>query len=247
MNRNSLEKFLDRISYEREELIDDISDLPVKLPNIKVGDFGCGLSYITWCLMLEIPDSIIVGIDKYDSEEIPPELERIFGRQEIEEKETYRSIEIVQNRNDDFLCKIHSINEIPSDELLLRDICYEVNIKNRNPIIQKGDIVTGENIFPYFNEYFDLIYCKRVLFNIFGEDNKSIIFALNNITNALKPGGWFCLIEIEEILSEANIEKYLTQANFDIKSSRKVNRPYETLSNIQPHIYLIYHCQKRNS
>jgi len=201
MNKNKHEQFLEFIKDKREELLEDLLDLPLR--KIKeVGDFGCGRGFFTWCLKHEIPNSACVGIDTFDPK-TPPDFYEF-------------SIDIVRNFFKEY-----------ADESI---------------DFVKGNLVTGENL----PSEFDLIYCKRVLFNIynhywFDELKKSI----DNIANALKSCGWLCLIEIQETKFKEILEKNLKQANFEFNTPRCVYRKYETLEKpYEKYPYLIYQCKK---
>ena len=124
----------------------------------------------------------------------------------------------------------------------IRDWYMEINVTNR-PDFRQGNVVSGENI-PFG---FDLIYCKRVMYNVFlkgGE--KELSQAINHITQALKPSGWFCLVEIYEFQFNAILGEILIQANFAFTPARCFYRPYNTLlKNYDTYPYLAYHCQKK--
>lgn len=108
----------------------------------------------------------------------------------------------------------------------------------------KGDIIIGENL----PDDFDLIYCKRVLFNIFGDDKKSELSqTINHISQALKPNGWFCLIEINESYFKTVLEEILVQENFDFMHPRVLYRQYKTPEKtFEKYPYLMYQCKKVN-
>ncbi len=112
-----------------------------------------------------------------------------------------------------------------------------------SPSVVKGDIVTGENL----PENLDLIYCKRVMYNICTGDNgdAAILQAIKNISNAVVVGGWFCFVEIQVSWFKPTIEEILTQENFEFNTPRLVHRPYKTLEKYYPEYpYLIYQCKK---
>jgi len=206
MAKDSIQRFLDRIKSDREELREDLMGLPLNKSECKVGDFGCGWGYITWCLMHEIPNSECIGIDKFDPDN-PPTL-------------SYEQFSIDNVRS--------LFEEIDADQ---------------SPDFQKGDIVKGENL----SSGFDLIYCKRVLYNIFISNNgdAELKQAINHIANALKSNGRFCLVEIQEAQFKSILEKSLIQANFEFDPPRCVGRLYKTLEKIyDQYPYLIYQCKK---
>jgi len=203
MDEIKYQQFLDYIKPRMEELREDLVGLPINAFK-KVGDFGCGWGFTTWCLMREIPNSECIGIDKFDPEN-PPTWSNDF------------SLEYVQN-------------------------WYKEIDANNYPDFRQGDIVKGENL----PSDFDLIYCKRVLYNIFLTKGESeLIQAINHIVQALKPNGWFCLIEIQESNFKAVLEDSLTQTNFEFNPPRCLYRPYETLEGKDDkYPYLIYQCKK---
>ena len=208
MDKSRYQQFLHRVKREREELQEDLINLPLNASTskYKVGDFGCGWGYITWCLMHEIPNSECVGIDKFDPADPP-----ILANEEFS-FDRVRSLFI----------------EIGADQ---------------SPDFRKGDIVKGENL----SSGFDLIYCKRVLFNIFKGNNgdAELKQAINHIANALKSDGWFCLVEIQEAQFKDILEKSLAQANFELDPPRCVCRLYKTpLKDYEQYPYLIYQCKK---
>lgn len=110
------------------------------------------------------------------------------------------------------------------------------------PRFIQGDIVADENL----HQDFDLIYCKRVMYNIFGDGKvKELSQAINHISQALKPNGWFCLIEINEPYFRTVLEEILTQANFEFSPARCLYRPYRTLEKLnEKYSYLAYQCKK---
>jgi len=124
----------------------------------------------------------------------------------------------------------------------IRDLYMKIDVEN-HPDFRQGNIVSGENI-PYG---FNLIYCKRVMYNIFlkgGE--KELSQAINHITRALVPSGWICLVDIYEPQFKAFLEEILFQANFAFTPARCFYRPYNTLfKSYDTYPYLIYHCQKK--
>lgn len=112
-----------------------------------------------------------------------------------------------------------------------------------SPSVTKGDIVTGENL-PI---NLDLIYCKRVLYNISTGDNgdTAILQAIKNIANALLFEGWFCFVEPDGNNIKSILEEILTKANFKFDAPRHVQRPYQALTKYDPEYpYLIYQCRK---
>lgn len=203
MDEITYQQFIDYIKPKIEELREDLIDLPINAFE-KVGDFGCGWGFTTWCLMREIPNSECIGIDKFDPEN-PPTWSKDF------------SLEYVQNW----------YKEIDQDE---------------HSDFRQGDIVKGENI----PSDFDLIYCKRVLYNIYLSNGEpELAQAINHIARALKPNGWFCLIEIQESYFKAILEESLTKENFEFGTPRYLYRPYETLlDNYDKYPYLVYQCKK---
>lgn len=117
----------------------------------------------------------------------------------------------------------------------------QINTENP-PYFLKGDIVIGENL-PLG---FDLIYCKRVMYNIFGDSKEEgLSQAINHISQALKPNGWFCLIEINEPYFKTVLEEILIRANFEFTSARCLYRPYRTLEKVyEKYPYLVYQCKR---
>jgi SAM-dependent methyltransferase len=117
----------------------------------------------------------------------------------------------------------------------------QIDAKNY-PDFWQGDIVSGENL-PLD---LDLIYCKRVMHNIFsnkGEDE--LARAIKHIAQALMPNGWFCLIEIRESYFKTILEETLIQAKFEFSSPRCCYRPYQTLlKKFANYPYWIYQCKK---
>jgi len=116
-----------------------------------------------------------------------------------------------------------------------------INAENP-PEFRQGNIVSGENL-PFG---FDLIYCKRVMYNIFlTGDETELSQAINHIVQALRPSGWFSLVEIYESRFKTVLEEILIQANFAFLHPRYVRRPYKTLlKDYDTYPYLIYQCQK---
>jgi hypothetical protein len=125
----------------------------------------------------------------------------------------------------------------------VRSLFKEIDA-DQSPNFRKGDIVKGENL----SSGFDLIYCKRVLYNIFISNNgdDELKQAINHIANALKSDGWFCLVEIQEAQFKSFLEKSLIQANFKFDPPRCVYRLYNPLfgKNDPRYPYLIYQCKK---
>lgn len=117
----------------------------------------------------------------------------------------------------------------------------QINADNFPHFLQ-GDIVSGENL----PSYFDLIYCKRVMYNIFSNGSeKELSQAINHIAQALKFNGWFCLIEINESHFKTALEKNLIQANFEFTPARCLYRSYRTLLEVyEKYPYLVYQCKK---
>jgi hypothetical protein len=231
MSLDKLQQFSERIKAEREELRFDLLGMAINSAECNVGDFGCGWGFITWCLLLEIPNSVCIGIDKFDPSN-PPEPEDIFRDEQF-------SIESVQNRF-----------EKVSDEIRSGALGLQVQ-EPKYPTFQRGDILTGENLLPKFNHYFDLIYCKRVLYNIFVGDNSNpdredgVNLAITHVANALKPGGWFCFVEVEELHNSLDLEGSLICSGFKFNLPRRVCRPYKTILQVYDKCsYLIYHCKK---
>jgi len=188
-----------------EELREDVMDLPINEFK-KVGDFGCGWGFTTWCLMREIPNSECIGIDKFDPKDPPPPCSKDF------------SLEYVQN-------------------------WYKEADTNNYPDFLQRNIV-GDNNLP---SDFDLIYCKRLLYNIFNKDSSAeqLAQAINHIAQALKSNGWFCLVEIQESSFKDVLEESLAQMNFEFSPPRLLYRPYETcLVKYDKYPYLIYQCKK---
>jgi len=193
--------------------------------------------------MLEIPNSECIGIDKFDPEN-PPPFEDIFRNEQF-------SIDSVQSRFKEVIDEINSgIVELQGNDLL-SDICRVIIDEEQHPVIRKGDLVTGENFSSDLNLYFDLIYCKCVLYNIFIGDNKNpdrddgVNLAINHIANALKPDGWFCLVDVEVLRNSSDLEDSLKRAGFKFDPPRRVIRPYKTIQvDYDQYYYLIYHCKK---
>lgn len=73
---------------------------------------------------------------------------------------------------------------------------YQQLGSGRSPVLKEGDILRDGDL-PFG---FDLIYCKRVLYNMWLHDNASnnLGKAIDHVANALKPNGWFCLVEIQQ-------------------------------------------------
>jgi len=78
MNKIKYEEFLNIVKPKKEELREDLSNLPI-IEYKKVGDFGCGWGYFTWCLKHEIPDSECIGIDIFDPNN-PPNFSDIINK-----------------------------------------------------------------------------------------------------------------------------------------------------------------------
>ena len=113
---------------------------------------------------------------------------------------------------------------------------------NKYPDFRQVDIISGKNI----PSDFDLIYCKRLLYNIFNENSRlELGQAINHIAQALKPNGWFCLVEINDLSFKTSLEEVLTQANFEFNLPRCVYRPYEAFlqQKVDDKPYLIYQCK----
>lgn len=206
MDKSKYQQFVDYVKPEIEELQEDLRGLPLTVMSYKVGDFGCGWGYITWCLMHEIPNSECIGIDKFDPEN-PPTLSK------------WR----------------FSLDNVQS---LFRRFGVEPS-----PDFRQGDIVKGENL----PSDFDIVYCKRVLFNIFVSNDgcAKLNQAIHHIADALKYNGWFCLIEIQEAQFKSVLEENLVQAKLEFTAHRSVNRPYKTLEkDCEKYPYMIYQCKK---
>ena len=204
MDENKYQQFLDYIKSEREELREDLIGMPI-IASKKVGDFGCGWGYITWCLMHEIPTSECIGIDKFDPDD-PPTFSDGFSRENVQN--WYKEIDA-----------------------------------EKYPDFQQHDIVKDENI----PSDFDLIYCKRVFYNIFINNNgdAKVKQAINHIARALKSSGWFCLVEIQESQFKSILEESLIQTNFEFSPPRCLFRPYKTLlKTYNEYPYLIYQCKQ---
>lgn len=124
----------------------------------------------------------------------------------------------------------------------VRDWYMKTNIEHHLDFRQ-ANIVSGEHI-PFD---LDLVYCKRVLYNVFLKGNeKELSQAINHIANSLRPSGWFCLVEIYEPQFQAILEEILNQANFAFTPAQCLSRPYNTLlKNYDLYPYLIYRCQKK--
>src|SRR5271157_2225420 len=131
MNEQSIQQFYKRIELERAELQVDLKNLSFNKTESKVGDFGCGAGYISWCLLLEIPKSECVGIDKFSPLDIPPEwdIENYFQTWDIDS---------VQNHNKNVLDHIKSETSENQENDLLREFRSIVTNENRQPIIRKG-------------------------------------------------------------------------------------------------------------
>jgi len=243
MKPDRVKQFLEHMLLEREELREDLLGISLDQLERKVGDFGCGWGYITWCLMLEIRNSSCIGVDRFDPGN-PPELEDIFSDELF-------TINNVQNRFNLVSQDLNSDAIKFQEHELLRDLYLQLSLRKNHPAVQRGDLLTGEDIFPNLSLFFNLIYCKRVLYNIFLGDNKSpdrdsgISLAINHISNALKPDGWFCFIDIENLRTSSTLEVILRQAGFTFELPRRVHRRYKTIQGDHDQFpYLIYHCRK---
>jgi hypothetical protein len=250
--RTFFNHFLDRVSRERVELQEDLANLSFDKPELKVGDFGCGAGFISWCLLLEIPHSEVVGIDKYTNIEIPSEW-KSCNRWSVEDFFQSWSIETVRSNNSNIVDYVNSMPIEIQNNNLIRELHNTIAKSKRQPIVQKGDIVTGEEVFPNYEGFFDLIYCKRLLYPIFGGEyenknsNDGIKSAICHIANTLKIGGWFCFVEVQTLQQSSDVDNILVEAGFGFENPQKFYRPYKTLEGvIDKHPYLIYHCRKNN-
>ena len=235
MEKNILQQIFDLLAHERDELREDLSDLSVNEKKIKVGDIGCGWGSITLCLMLELSQAECLGIDKFDPND-PPNLDLRFSF----EIDNVRAVSnaIIEN------LKSESIHAQDSE---LLDAFQESVIRNgRFPKFHRGNIVTGEHLFPAFDQYFDLIYCKRVLFNLYnnGDGVDDLNKAIYHIANALKPKGVFCFVEVNTWGNSPSLEDSLRRVGFIFLPPRKIVRSFDSVLGNYQSEYLIYQCQK---
>jgi len=251
LNEKLFQELLEKIKLIQSELQEDLSGLPLNKYGLKVGDFGCGAGYTTWSFLLSLSKSECIGVDKFLPFDIPPEWETLLSKWDIESDFQRWNIESVQSHNKDIVDYIKSGTFEVQGDALLQGLCSAVVKDERQPAIQRGDIVSGEGLFPDFRNYFDFVYCKRLLFPIFNgeyENQKNDItlrLAIANIANTLKNGGWFCFVEVAYLKESSSLEEILKGAGFQFKSPRNVVRPYKTLEKIYPQYdYHIYHCKK---
>ena len=238
MNNDLIQQFLEQIAFERKELQKDLMGLPLHAFN-RVGDFGCGWGFITWCLMLEITKAECVGLDKFDPKN-PPYLSDILNHAHFSRHSVETQLRKISK-------DIRSRNSEHKEDDLLSEIRHKIIDKERFPIFHKADLVSAKGLSPYLNSYFHLIYCKRFLFNISIDSKENLVKAITHIANALKPQGWFCFVE----LGIPNyLESSLREVGFELDTPREVVRRYERwdekLATIttEPSPYWIYHCQK---
>ena len=228
---------LDRLFIEWMELQEDISGLSFNLRDSKIGDFGCGRGFITWCLRLLFPNSECIGVDKFDPRD-PPDW-RLFGE--------YGSFSLDNVRNLAGVlagCLPEGVIE-PDDHGLMLRLRRHFLLTQVPPVFRKADLITGEGFLPELEAYFDFIFCKRVCSFIYSKDpwsDEGIDQVLQNITRALKPGGKFCLVEIKYIA----LDSFLKRAGFEFSQPRFVFRPYSAQdADYDSYPYMIYHCHKK--
>lgn len=251
MDKNRIQQFFDSLESERKELREDLIGLPLSTSSYTIGDFGCGSGNTTWCLLLELPYSNCVGIDKFEQLNIPRELLDNFERQDIEDRFQCWSIDSVEGQSREIIDYINSSDVELQEHNLSIYIRHVIVDEERYPVFRKANLLTGEGLSSDLDHYFDLIYCKRLLHNIFVGDNinpdrdEGLNLVINHITNSLKPNGWLCIIEIAALRDSSNLEEYLKQCGFRFDSPRQVNRPYKTIErHYDKYPYLIYQCQK---
>ena len=136
--------FFNRFKLELEDFNEELIGLPLEITNCRVVDIGCGMGYKTLGLMPKLQASECIGIDKFIGDWSSPALD------EVQQK--FDSVK-------EFVLKEH--NKL-RDDSLKREL-WELFRRGRHPIFQKGDIVKGEKL----PSNLDLVYCKKVLGNIF--------------------------------------------------------------------------------
>jgi SAM-dependent methyltransferase len=105
-------------------------------------------------------------------------------------------------------------------------------------------------LIPDLDHTFDLIYCKRVLFNFRfdgGNDDGAdrIRWAIKNMVRTLKSGGWLCLVEVDGWPNPTDLEDSLSDNGLAFEKPRQVIRPYNSPLGVRPTRYNVHHCIKQ--
>lgn len=127
MDENKYQQFLNYIKPEREEVREDLIGMPITAPQ-KVGDFGCGWGFTTWCLMQEIPATECIGIDKFDPDN-PPTFAKGFSLDSVQN--WYKEIDAEKYPNFQQHDIVYSEN-IPTDFDLIycKHVLYNIFIQS---------------------------------------------------------------------------------------------------------------------
>jgi len=202
-----MQQFLDQLTLEREDVQDDLESVRLSVPKCRVGDMGCGWGFTTLSLTLELRPSECIGIDQFVRDSI-------FGVPAFEDVQSLFSVIRAG--------VIDQASEVQRDDL--RNDLRRLFQEGYYPVLRASDIVTGENL----PSELDLVYCKKVLKNIFDgayanprSGAEAVASAIRNIAHAVKRGGQVCIVEPA---CEINFPSFFGQSGLKLVSQRRIER-----------------------
>ena len=223
-------KIFELLKLHYEDIEQDLGEIPLKISNCKIGDFGCGWWYTSLSLMIALHANECIGLDKF----------------------IVNSLESVQNEID----VLRELVTSSSDDSFSNDFREKIRHlidESRWPEFRQDDVLKPSNL-PH---NLDLAYCRLLLRNIEsglyenllqGEDGVSL--AINNIVNCINQDGLFCLVEE----AGRDFSLYIQQANLTLLRKCRITRndigPAGRMSNkcmgldTATHDYIIYLCKK---
>jgi hypothetical protein len=184
----------------REDIREEFGQLDISPKGLRVCDFACGSGIFTFSLALEIAEAECIGVDLFSEELSPKKLRQYIGvvRGQCQSPKTTRNLFPV-------------------------DLCRLV-LEEREPQFIKGDIIGNQNL----PGNIDLAYCKKILFNLMGEDSKDrlsgeerLLVGLKNITNSIRPSGLICVIEYDK---DFRLTRHFEKSELRILRRKQIKR-----------------------